>query len=165
MSAFLRSAPFLLVLLAAPAVAQDDRPPPPSRPPTLAEQLRLRADQQTAWRAYQDELAQERASAARDAGRAEQLNAMKTPERLDWMLALLPEREAEAKKSAAATLSFYRTLDADQQRAFDRATRAPTLRGGRASQPPASTLRTPPSTDLQPPQLTQPELQRPQAGS
>ena len=116
----------LLVLLlatgmATAALAQDG----PPGPPPLPYLLRLRPDQRPAWRAYSGELALERADAAHAASDASQLNAMTTPERLDWRLAHLPDAERQARRQATAVLAFYAQLDPAQRHAFDRVTRTP----------------------------------------
>ena len=116
--------PFVvLASLTAVAAGAQERPPPPSRPPTLAERLDLKPEQQGAWRAYQAELALEREDASHAGAQADMLNRMTTPQRLDWSLAQLPGREADARRAAAATRAFYEALSPDQRRIFDRLTR------------------------------------------
>ena len=108
----------LTCLLGASAASAQDRPPPPSQPP-LPYLLHLRPEQAAAWRAYRDELALERASAARSRAEVEQLNALTTPQRLDRTLAELPQREADARRAADATRAFYAALLPDQRKIFD----------------------------------------------
>lgn len=121
--------------LAAGGAGAQERPPPPSRAPTLDERLDLKPEQQGAWKAYQAELALEREDASHGRAQAELLNGMTTPQRLDWSLAQLPGREADARRAAAATRAFYEALTPDQRRTFDRVTRIPIARGGPAPSP------------------------------
>lgn len=134
-----RAVPALALLLALGAgtgVRAQEGPPP------LPFVLHLRTEQAEAYRAYRDELALERADAARAAGEVSRLNAMTTPERLDQSLADLPRREAQARRQAGAVRAFYAVLSPEQRRVFDRVTRAPepppqqTAEAPRASGPP-----------------------------
>ena len=135
----------LCLPLAAPAQEEGERPPP------LPYLLRLRPDQRPAWRAYNDELAAERAEGARAGQQAAALNAMTTPQRIDWRLAHLPEAEAQARRQAAAVRAFYAQLSPHQRRVFDRVTRAPEppvqarAEAARPPAPPRSTLPQPPA--------------------
>lgn len=133
-----------LFVLAGPAAAQPPGPPPPvgmhgmmpgmagmpdpaAMKARMAEHmaqmdkdmhtiLRLRPDQETAWRAF------------RDAMHPQDMPAMKmaapnapqtTPQRLDEMNRMAAERQARHAKMEAATRAFYAALSPEQQAVFD----------------------------------------------
>ncbi len=138
----------------AQAQSQGQPPPIAGQPPPLSALpyiLRLQPDQREAWRAYNDAIAQDRASHQNPMDMAERLNVMQTPERLDAMVDQMKSDEAAFQRRAAATKAFYAVLTPDQKQTFDRITRLPTA-------PP----QTPPSSQYRPPQSTLPQPAKPQ---
>lgn len=118
-------------LLAASAAAHEggDHPPGPMahdgtrmaalharHQARLHDQLKLTAGQEAAWKTFTEKT---QPDLARLKAVHEELDTMKTPERLDRMLALMKEREARMGEHAAAVKAFYAQLDPAQQNIFD----------------------------------------------
>ncbi len=78
--------------------------------------LRLRPDQEAAWRAFRDAMHQQ---AMPPMGMAPPKPAMTTPQRLDEMDKRAAERQAHHAKMEAATRAFYADLAPEQQAVFD----------------------------------------------
>ncbi|MDO8911572.1 MAG: Spy/CpxP family protein refolding chaperone [Phenylobacterium sp.] len=78
--------------------------------------LRLRPDQETAWRAFRDAMHHH---AMPPMAMAAPKPAMTTPQRLDEMDKKAAERQALHAKMEAATRAFYAALAPDQQAVFD----------------------------------------------
>jgi protein CpxP len=130
-----------ICLLAGPAAAQPPGPPPgmvdmhamhgagdpAAMKAKMAEHmaqmdkdmhtiLRLRPDQEAAWRAFRDARHQQ---AMPPMGMAPPKPAMTTPQRLDEMDKRAAERQAHHAKMEAATRAFYAALAPEQQAVFD----------------------------------------------
>ncbi|MBP9232899.1 MAG: Spy/CpxP family protein refolding chaperone, partial [Phenylobacterium sp.] len=130
-----------ICLLAGPAAAQPPGPPPgmgdmhamhgagdpAAMKAKMAEHmaqmdkdmhtiLRLRPDQEAAWRAFRDAMHQQ---AMPPMGMAPPKPAMTTPQRLDEMDKRAAERQAHHAKMEAATRAFYADLAPEQQAVFD----------------------------------------------
>lgn len=128
-------------LLAAPAAAQPPGPPPgmgamhamhgagdpAAMQARMAEHrlqmdkdmhtiLRLRPDQEAAWRAFRDAM---HPHAMTPMAMAPPKPAMTTPQRLDEMDKRAAERQARHDKMEAATRTVYAALAPDQQAVFD----------------------------------------------
>lgn len=92
----------------------------------LVRQLRLRGDQQAAYRDYQAAFqAQGQGDGNQgDGGQDDiaRLAAMTTPQRLDDSARQMDRDRADFERVAAATRRFYATLDGSQKRTFDRLT-------------------------------------------
>jgi Spy/CpxP family protein refolding chaperone len=138
--------------------AQGQPPPVAGQPPPLSAVpsiLRLQPDQRDAWRAYTDAIAQDRASRQNPVDRAEKLNGLQTPERLDAMLDQMKSDEATFQRRAAATKAFYAVLTPDQKQTFDTITRLPTAPPTQywppQYQPPVSNLPQPANPQALPP--------------
>lgn len=139
---------------AAGAQAQGQGQPPPvaGQPPPLSALpsiLRLQPDQRDAWRAYNDAIAQDRATHPNPMDMALRLNLMQTPARLDAMVDQMKSDEAAFQRRAAATKAFYAILTPDQRKTFDTITRLPT------APPPAPPQYRPPQSALPQPSNTQ----------
>ena len=124
-----------ILSLAGAAHAQPAGPPPPKAPAMTAEHraqmsrdlhvlLRLRPDQEAAWKAF------EAATAPPDEAFVPFAppSIQTTPQRLDEMAARRREMDARVTRMEAATRSFYAALSPEQQQAFDAIER---LRGPR----------------------------------
>lgn len=135
--------------------AQSQPPPVAGQPPPLSavpSLLRLQPEQRDAWRAYTDAIAQDRAAHPNPLDRAEKLNGLQTPERLDAMLDQMKSDEATFQHRALATKAFYAVLTPDQKQTFDTITRLPTAPPPQYRQP-----------QYQPPQPNMPQPANPQA--
>lgn len=78
--------------------------------------LRLRPEQETAWRAFRDAMhPQDMPAMKMAAPKAPQT----TPQRLDEMNRMAAERQARHAKMEAAVRAFYAALSPDQQAVFD----------------------------------------------
>lgn len=99
----------------------------------LKTQLRLGSEQEAAWNAF----AQAMTPPAHGAGRAEPvaMDKLSTPERIDQMLAMHAQRDAEMKQRAQATKTFYASLNAEQQKTFDAQTARFMKKGGSGRAP------------------------------
>lgn len=79
--------------------------------------LQLQPNQQAAWDQYLK--ATTPTPRARAAGERPDLRKLTTPQRLDLAQKLRKERTAQIEQREQATRSFYNTLNASQQKAFD----------------------------------------------
>lgn len=79
--------------------------------------LQLQPSQQAAWNAYVQATTPGHPAQAR--AERPDLRTMTTPERLDLAKKLRTERTAKAEQREQATRSFYASLNASQQKAFD----------------------------------------------
>ncbi len=113
----------------APALAQEQAhdqrqaaPPAQAQIQHLREALRLRPDQQDAWRAYQSAIAPDpqQAAAARQAGLL--MPNLPTPRRLALIRAQMQASLTAFDRVAQAVDAFYAGLSPDQQRIFDEQT-------------------------------------------
>ncbi|MDA8127707.1 MAG: Spy/CpxP family protein refolding chaperone [Betaproteobacteria bacterium] len=91
-----------------------------ARQSELKEKLKLRADQEAAWNAYVDATAPAtaRPGADRQAMR-ESFEKLKTPQRLDRMLAMSEARRTRMLERSRAIKAFYAQLTPAQQSVFD----------------------------------------------
>ena len=96
----------------------------------LKTKLKLEASQDAAWVAYEQSM-QMGSHAGAHPDRAA-LEKMTTPERLDQMEAHKAQRDAQMKKHADATKTFYAALNSNQKKVFDTETaRAMSRMGGK----------------------------------
>ena len=84
----------------------------------LKEKLKLRPDQEAAWNTYVDATAPARPGAGRKAMR-ESFENLKTPQRLDKMLAMSEARRTRMLERSRAIKAFYAQLTPVQQGVFD----------------------------------------------
>lgn len=130
-------AAFSLLVVAGPAGAQPAPPPamgamhgmpdPAAMKAKMAEHmaqmdkdmhviLRLKPEQETAWRAFRDAM---HPQGAHGMMQAAPKGPQTTPQRLDEMNRLAAERQARHAKTEAATRAFYAALSPEQQAVFD----------------------------------------------
>lgn len=83
----------------------------------IKSKLNLDASQQTAWNVFEQAM-QAPAQPIKPLERVA-LEKLSTPERIDHMLALQNQREAQMKKHAEATKTFYAQLNVEQKGIFD----------------------------------------------
>ena len=83
----------------------------------LKAKLKLEASQETAWKTFADAMQPPAVLPARPDRAA--LDKLTTPERIDQMLALHAQRDADMKKRGEATKAFYASLNAEQKKTFD----------------------------------------------
>ena len=83
----------------------------------LKAKLKLDAGQEGAWKTFADAM-QLPAAAPLRLDRAA-MQKLTTPERIDQMLAMHTQHDAEMKKHAEATKTFYASLSAEQKKTFD----------------------------------------------
>jgi hypothetical protein len=138
--------------------AQGQPPPVAGQPPPLSAVpsiLRLQPEQRDAWRVYTDAIAQDQATRQNPLDRAQMLNGLQTPQRLDAMLDQMKADETAFQRRAAATKAFYAVLTPDQKQTFDSITRLPTAPSSqyRPSQyrPPVSNMPQPANPQALPP--------------
>jgi protein CpxP len=122
-----------LAALAAPMNAQ---PSPPQDAPSAEDKarmeahraqmardlhilLRLRPDQEAAWKAFDAAMAPPEPPPSREPGAAGPDLSATTPQRLDEMAKHRAEGDARRAKAEAALRTFYAALSPDQQQAFD----------------------------------------------
>lgn len=89
----------------------------------LKGKLKLEAGQETAWGTFSQSM--QPLSKPLDRPDRATLEKLTTPERIDQMQAHMAARDAEMKKHADATKTFYAVLNAEQKKVFD----AQTARG------------------------------------
>lgn len=92
----------------------------------LKAQLKLSAEQESAWATY---LAAMKPPARPVQPSAEDVARMTTPERLDRLRELRKQRDAEFDQREAATRTFYAALTAEQKKIFDDNTAHPFSEG------------------------------------
>ena len=83
----------------------------------LKAKLKLEPGQETAWKTFADAMQ----PPARSPTRLDRIAMEKltTPERIDQMLTMHAQRDADMKKRAEATKTFYASLSAEQKKTFD----------------------------------------------
>ena len=83
----------------------------------LKAKLKLDANQEASWKTFADAMQPPATLPARPDRVA--MEKLTTPERIDQMLALHTQRDADMKKHAEATKTFYASLSAEQKKTFD----------------------------------------------
>ena len=83
----------------------------------LKAKLKLDANQEAGWKTFADAMQPPAAPPARPDRVA--MQKLTTPERIDQMLALHAQHDADMKKRAEATKTFYAGLSAEQKKTFD----------------------------------------------
>jgi hypothetical protein len=89
---------------------------------SLYDSLRLRPDQEGAWRAYVAAVTPSQSAENRRRAAAMLASTLDTPRRVDLINAEMEADLAELRRQGDAVKSFYGALDADQKRTFDRLT-------------------------------------------
>jgi len=83
----------------------------------LKTKLQLQAGQESAWKTFAEAMQPPAQRPARPDRAA--LEKLTTPERIDQMQALHAQRDAEMKRRAEATKTFYASLNPEQKKTFD----------------------------------------------
>ena len=83
----------------------------------LKSSLQLDSTQESAWQTFSAEMKTPMKRPARP--QPAEMEKMTTPERIDKMMALKSERDAEMNKRMTATKTFYASLNPAQQKLFD----------------------------------------------
>jgi hypothetical protein len=109
------SALALVLALSGPAGAQDA----PKGLQQLHDDLGLRADQESAWRAYAAAMAPDPQADARRRATDELLPQIPTPRRIALIEASMAQDVADLRRQGEAVMAFYSRLSPDQQRTFD----------------------------------------------
>lgn len=81
----------------------------------LHAQLKLSADQETAWKSFTEKM---RPSPG-EGPKHEELAGLKTPERMERMAEMMKQHEARMTERVAAVKEFYAVLTPAQQKVFD----------------------------------------------
>jgi periplasmic protein CpxP/Spy len=81
----------------------------------LHEQLKLSADQETAWKSFTEKMR----PTPGDGPKHEALAGLKTPERMERMAEMMKQHEARMTERVAAVKEFYAVLTPAQQKVFD----------------------------------------------
>lgn len=87
----------------------------------LKKELNLSPEQEKAWAAYRAAM-QPPNGAQPEPRRHEELAGLSTPERIDRMNDRMARHQEQMRQRGEATKAFYATLNAQQQKIFDRAT-------------------------------------------
>jgi hypothetical protein len=111
-----------LALPALPASAQPDQGPSLE---SLHNALRLRPDQEPAWRAFAQASSPDPQDEARHDDAFRRMETMRSPDRMDMSIQLMQSDLNAMQRRAAALRSFYSSLTPQQQAAFDRQTAPP----------------------------------------
>ncbi len=81
----------------------------------LHDQLKLNADQETAWKSFTDKVT----PTPGERPNPEEFAALKAPERMERMASMMKQREARMTERVAAVKEFYAVLTPAQQKVFD----------------------------------------------
>ena len=118
---------FTLLMAAAPAAAQppaqDDAAQWSNR---LHNALRIRPDQEAAWRTFEQASMPSPQEEARQRDTYARMGSLRAPQRMDLSIQMMRSDLQEMERRGDALKAFYGTLSPDQQAIFDRETmRAP----------------------------------------
>jgi len=118
---------FLLLMAAGPVAAQ---PPGQSDDPSqwsnrLHSALRLRPDQEGAWRTFEQASMPSDQEDARRQDAFQRMGQMRAPQRMDLSIQMMRSDLQDMERRADALKTFYATLSPDQQATFDRETMRP----------------------------------------
>ena len=112
----------LLLSVIPPLAAQ------PGQPPSLEQlhnSLRLRPDQEQAWRAFEMANRPDQREDARRQDAFQRMGSMRAPQRMDISLQMMRSDLDQMEREASALKALYATLSPDQQETFDRETLPP----------------------------------------
>lgn len=87
---------------------------------TLKSDLKLNANQETAWTKWADKLKEDRNGWEERRKNAESWASLPAPERMEKMLTFSKEHIAKEEARLAATKTFYATLSPEQRLTFDK---------------------------------------------
>lgn len=111
-----------LSLPVVPALAQLEQEPSLA---TLHDALRLRPDQEQAWRVFERASDPDPQDEARRDDAFRRMETMRAPDRMDMSVQLMQSDLNMMQRRASALRAFYATLSPQQQAAFDRQTAPP----------------------------------------
>jgi len=123
--------PFTLALLlgvTGPLAAQPRQPPPQETGPSvddLHDALRLRPDQERAWRMFDQASQPDPQEEARQRNAFERMGSLRAPQRFDLSIQMMRAELEATERRANALKSFYAVLSPEQQAIFDRETLPP----------------------------------------
>ena len=115
---------FTLLMVAGPVAAQSE-PDPAQWAARLHDTLRIRPDQEQAWRNFQQANS---SSAQEDAQRQDafqRMGQLRAPQRMDLSIQMMRSDLQEMERRCDALKAFYGALSPGQQAAFDRETMRP----------------------------------------
>jgi len=112
----------IILSLTAPLAAQPDQPPSLAQ---LHDVLRIRADQEQAWRAFEGASQPDPREDARRRDAFQRMGSMRAPQRFELSIQMMRGDLAQMERQAGALRTFYGVLSPDQQAAFDRETAPP----------------------------------------
>jgi hypothetical protein len=118
---FLAAAAFSLMLTSG-AQAQSPLSGENPQMQALHGALRLRPDQEVAWKAFEDSAAPDPDGVSRRQDILQQMSRMTGPQRVDASIDLMRQDLQSMESRATALKEFYAVLSSDQQAAFDRQT-------------------------------------------
>ena len=113
----------ITLCLALPASAQPDDQGPSLE--SLHNALRLRPDQEPAWRAFEQASSPDPQEEARHDNAFRRMETMRAPDRMDMSIQMMQSDLNAMQRRAGALRTFYATLTPQQQAAFDRQTAPP----------------------------------------
>jgi hypothetical protein len=118
---------FLLLMAAGPVAAQ---PPGQADDPSqwsnrLHSALRLRPDQEGAWRNFEQASMPNDQEDARRQDTFQRMGQLRAPQRMDLSIQMMRSDLQEMERRGEALKAFYGTLSPDQQAIFDRETMRP----------------------------------------
>jgi protein CpxP len=112
----------LVLALTTPLAAQPGPPPSLER---LHDSLRLRPDQEQAWRSFEMASRPDQREEARRQDAFQRMGSIRAPQRMDLSLQMMRADLDQMEREADALKALYATLSPDQQETFDRETLPP----------------------------------------
>jgi len=112
----------IIMSLTAPLAAQ------PGQPPSLAQlhnSLRLRPDQEQAWRSFEMASRPDPQEDTRRRDAFERMDSLRAPQRIDLSIQMMRSDLDQMEREGDALKSLYGILSPDQQATFDRETTPP----------------------------------------
>ena len=115
---------FTLLMVAGPVAAQSE-PDPAQWAARLHDTLRIRPDQEQAWRSFQQATTSSAQEDAQRQGAFQRMGQLRAPQRMDLSIQMMRSDLQEMERRGDALKAFYGALSPDQQAAFDRETMRP----------------------------------------
>ncbi len=112
----------LALFVTTPLAAQTAQPPSPDQ---LHDSLRLRPDQEQAWREFDMATRPDEQEDARRRVAFQRMASMRAPQRIDLSVQMMRSDLAQMERQANALKSLYAILSPEQQETFDRETLPP----------------------------------------
>ena len=117
-----------MLALAGPLAAQPRQLPPQESDRSvddLHDALRLRPDQERAWRIFDEASRPDPQEEDRQRNAFERMGSLRAPQRFDLSIQMMRSELAATERRANALKIFYATLSPEQQAIFDRETLPP----------------------------------------